>query len=157
MLLKYDSKTGHFVALSMSTNRLPPSIIESLTSKRKFWRDLPHRLAVLPVIHKGRYLGAMPESTPHENAVNYAKRNKDEVDLCIGYIVWREEVGEHWKIEPYSFCVRKEDDRVVDPTAGHDWGKMKVYYLGFRVPKADIQNMKYLHRFERMSYVIDHT
>lgn len=150
------SLKGRLTSLSMSTNRLPQSIIDSLIANRKFWRDLPKRLAILPVVHKGRYIGTMPESTPHENAVEFQRRNAEELDLCVGYVIWREEAMIPWKIEPHSFCVRKDDDRVVDPTEGRDWGKMKVYYLGFRVPKKDIPQMKYLNLFERMSYLLDH-
>lgn len=141
-------------ALAMSTNRLPDEIIANLVKGRKHWRDLPTRLAFLPVLHKGRYIGVMNDQTPHENAIAYAKMHK--IDLCVGYIVWREEPMLPWKIEPYSFCVRPEDDRVVDPTKGHDWSKMKVYYLGFRVPSKDIAGLKYLHYFERMQYVQQH-
>lgn len=141
-------------ALAMSTNRLPDEIIANLVKGRKHWRDLPARLAYLPVLHKGRYIGVMNEQSPHENAVSYAKLHK--LDVCVGYVVWREEPSLPWKIEPYSFCVRPEDDRIVDPTKGHDWSKMKVYYLGFRVPKKDIAGLKYLHYFERMQYVQQH-
>jgi len=152
--MKVTFSLKRFVSLGMSTNRLPDDIINHLVQGRKFWRDLPTRLSLLPVVHKGRYLGTMPESTPHENAVKFAKTN--DLILCVGYIVWREEPALPWKIEPYSFCVRPEDHRVVDPTAGHDWAKMKVYYLGFPVPKKDIPQMKYLNYFERMNYVLDH-
>jgi hypothetical protein len=145
--LKYE-------ALAMSTNRLPDPIIEALTSKRKFWRDLGQRLAFLPVVHKARYIGTMPEESPHENAVQYAKQNG--LQLCVGYIVWQEAPNEPWKIDVYSFCVRPEDERVIDPTKGHDWSKMRVYYLGFKVPAKDIAGMKYLHYFERMNYLVDH-
>ena len=143
-------------SLSISTNRLPENIIENLVANRKFWRDLSVRLFRLPVIHKGRYIGAMPEGTPHKNAIEYTRMHAEELDLCVGYIIWREEPHLPWKIEPHSFCVRKDDDRVVDPTEGKDWSKMKVYYLGFRVPKKDIPQMKYLHLFERMNYLLDH-
>lgn len=153
MKVTFSLKKG-LVSLSMSTNRLPNEIIENLIKNRKHWRDLSTRLAILPVVHKARYIGTMPENTPHENAVNYAKTH--DLRLCVGYIIWREEPMVPWKIEPYSFCVRPEDDRVIDPTAGRDWAKMKVHYLGFQVPKADIPNFKYLHKFERMNYVLDH-
>jgi hypothetical protein len=138
----------------MSTNRLPDDVVSNLVKGRKHWRDLPARLSYLPVIAKGRYIGLMPEQSPHENAVEYAKRH--QLDVVVGYVVWREEPQLPWKIEPYSFCVRPDDDRVVDPTKGHDWRHMKVYYLGFRVPKKDIAGMKYLHYFERMQYVQQH-
>lgn len=140
-------------SLSMSTNRLPEDVVVALCKDRKFWKDLPYRLSVLPVVHKGRYIGLMPENTPHENAVKFAQQHK--LDLCVGYIVTKEP-REDWKIDVYSFCVRPEDERVVDPTKGHDWAKKRVFYLGFRVPKKDIQNMKYLHMFERLNYVQQH-
>lgn len=141
---------------STSTNRLPVAIIDQLVGERKFWRDLRQRLTILPVVHKGRYYGHMPEQTPHENAIEFASHPVNDVIPYIGYVVYRDLKDSRYSIEPYSFCVRREDERVVDPTAGHDWLKQRVHYVGFPIPKQDIKNKKYLNYFERMSYVLDH-
>ncbi len=134
------------VSLSYSKT-LPVGVIDALCKERKFWRDLRPRLQLLPLLPKGKNDGDMPSATPHENAVAYSKQH--ELPLYMGYIIYRNNADDNWKIEDHSFCI--EDGRVVEPTTGYPW--FDVYYVGFRVPRDDIPGMRYLNYFMRMDYL----
>lgn len=127
---------------------LPSNIKEQLVQNRKFWRDLPVRLTKLPEIKKGFSVGIMPKVTIHENAVSYARRNK--LRLYVGYIIYRDSVQDHYKIEVHTFCVDK-NTRVIEPTEGFNWQEAR--YVGIPVPVQDIPGMRYLTLFERMDYI----
>lgn len=127
---------------------LPSHIQETLVKDRKFWRDLPVRLRKLPTVPKGINIATMPKATIHDNAVAYAKKNK--LRLYIGYIIYRANPTDNWKIEVHSFCVDK-NGRVIEPTEGFHW--KESHYVGIPVKEADIRGMRYLNYFERMDYI----
>lgn len=135
------------ILISLSES-LTPHIKKLLIEGRRFWRDLPMRLERLPIIKRGINIGILPRATVHDNAVAYSKKNK--LRLYVGYLVSRETTQTPWIIEVHSFCVDSRE-RVIEPTAGFNWEES--YYLGIPVPEEDIRGMRYLHNFEKMSYI----
>lgn len=127
---------------------IPPNIKDQLVINRKFWRDLPARLSKLPELKKGFRTGVLPKVTVHQNAVSYAKRNN--LRVFVGYIIYRDNVNESYKIEVHSFCV-DNNNRVVEPTEGFEWENAR--YVGMPVPEKDIPGLRYLTLFERMDYI----
>lgn len=127
---------------------LPSHLQEALIRDRKFWRDLPARLRKLPNIPKGIHVAKMPKATVHDNAVQYAKQHK--LRLYVGYIIYREDSQDNWKIEVHSFCVDKAG-RVIEPTKGFRWSES--HYVGIPVDESHISGMRYLNYFEQMSYI----
>lgn len=131
---------------------LPKGIIEQLVKARPFWRDLRQRLTKLPEIKLGRHVAKGSPSTPHQNAIKYAK-TFPAAKLYVGYVIRRDRTGDPWQIEEHSFCV--ENNRVYEPTDMATWNAHDTHYVGIEVPEEHIPNMKYLNYFDRMSYLLE--
>lgn len=133
---------------------VPENIINQLVRDRQYWRDLEKRLYSLPEISLGKYIGTKPSSTPHKNAVEYSQEH-ESAHLYVGYIIYRERTGDKWQITEHSFCV--ENGKVCEPTEMPRWNVYDTHYVGMEVPEEHTKNMKYLHYFDRMSYINEHS
>lgn len=119
---------------------LAAKIIERIIPKYGYMPDIYMRLASLPEIKRFKNVGTMPEQTPHENAVAYAKRER--LQLYVGYIILPS-----FDIVTHSFCV--SDKGVVEPTRNIKW-LPQTLYVGRRVKSSEIKDFEYLHRFNRL-------
>jgi hypothetical protein len=136
-----------FTALAFELKQyLPKGLVERLCKERGFWRDLPKRLAVIPIIPKARLIGT-EKGDPIDTAIKFAADNG--LDLYYGYFITASR--EKTSIEPHAFCVY--DGKVVEPSANISWGQV-CYYVGIPVPIADIEARRFENRFERMEYVM---
>jgi len=128
-------------------NPLPISIFEKLSDKYSWMSDIKMRLASLPVMKRGLNRGTMHESTPHENAVTYAKNNG--LVLYVGYLIRPDRRGGGLTLDTHSFCYDEKKQEVIEPTRGIKWSG-SVRYVGHYVPPADYANFKYLNDFNRL-------
>lgn len=136
-----------FTALAFELKQfLPKGLVERLVKERGFWRDLPKRLAVIPIIPKARYIGT-EKGNNVDTAVKFAMDNG--LDLYYGYFITSS--VEKTSIEPRAFCVF--DGKVVEPGADVSWAH-NCYYIGIPVPISDIEARRFETRFERMDYVL---
>ena len=121
---------------------LPQGLVDRLCRERSFWRDLPKRLAILPIIQKARNLGTEKGSSV-DTAVKYSLAHG--LDLYYGYFITSS--VEKSSIEPHAFCVY--DNRVVETNASISWAG-NCYYVGIPVPPADVQARRFENKFEQM-------
>lgn len=125
---------------------LPDAIIEKLKERYSYVPDINFRLYSLPEVKRGLNKGEMAEEKPHENAVEYAERNK--LALYVGYLIEPDRDAGGLQLTCHSFCVDEKRREVVEPTAGIKWSPA-VRYIGRRVHPRDIPSFKYLHDFNR--------
>lgn len=123
---------------------LPELLLRQIATKYSYMPDIVNRLRSLPVIHRGRNLGEMPSTSPHDNAVAFATLNK--IDLYVGYLILPDPHG-GMQIVTHSFCV--QEGEVVEPTVGINWSPT-VRYIGYRVKPSEYKNLLYLNHFNRL-------
>lgn len=101
----------------------------------------PRKIVVnLPIIPLGRYIGTMPSTSPHENALKYAQDN--DLELYTGFFLNRKDTTLSWLSVQHSFCV-DGSGRVIEPTK-MPW-EGQTFYIGRRVPKCEYKNLKFVH------------
>lgn len=127
-------------------NPLPDSIIDRLVKKYSYMPDINMRLNSLPEIKRGKNIGKMPESTPHQNAIQFASQNG--FDLYVGYLIEPDRRSGGLMITTHSFCVDSKRMEVVEPTSNVHWGPA-VRYVGYPVNPRDYESMKYLNDFNK--------
>ena len=130
-----------------NNNPLSISLAERLAEKYSWMDDIKLRLASLPVIKRGLNKGHLPESTPHENAMEYAKNNG--LLLFVGYLIQPDRSQGGLSLTTHSFCVDEKRMEVIEPTLGINWTG-NVRYIGRHVLPADYVNLKYLNDFNRL-------
>lgn len=140
-------RSAVFTALAFEVKQhLPPGLAERLCRERTFWRDLPKRLAVLPIIPKARLI-ATEKGASVDTAVKYSLAHG--LDLYYGYFITSS--VEKSSIEPHAFCVY--DGRVVETNTSISWAG-NCYYVGIPVPQADVQARRFENKFEQMDYIL---
>jgi len=128
-----------------NVNPLPELIIQKLSRKYMYMPDILMRLRTLQSIPKGKNIGALSRTTPHDNAVAFAEEN--DLPVYVGYLIVPDEWDPDPRIITHSFCV--QNDQVVEPTAGIQWTPT-VRYIGYPVPRSEHKNFLYLNKFNRL-------
>lgn len=126
-------------------NPLPDILINKLARKYMYMPDITVRLRTLQVIPKGKNIGGMPRTTPHENAVAFARKNG--IKLYVGYLITPESRSVDLRLVTHSFCVR--DGEVIEPTEDIKWYPT-VRYIGYPVVESEYDNFLYLNKFNRL-------
>lgn len=132
---------------TINSNPLPVAIIERLSDKYSYIPNIMRTLSSLPEVRKGLNRGTGHESTPHENAVQYAKDSG--MTLYVGYRIEPDRAEGGLKLLLHSFCVNEKRQEVIEPTRNVQWSPA-VRYIGTKVSLDDTPGLKYLNDFNRI-------
>lgn len=124
---------------------LPDALINQLSRKYMYMPDIELRLRSLQVIPRGKNIGAMSKTVPHDNAVAFAQEN--DLELFVGYLITPDPIQGGLQLVTHSFCVKNGE--VIEPTAGIVWYPT-VRYIGYKVQPSTYKNFLYLNRFNRL-------
>lgn len=124
---------------------VPAGTVVRLTKSRPTWRDLGPRLLKIPMLQRGHFVDDLPEND--DGIIAYAQTHG--YSLFYGYRIRLD--GEKDFIDNLLMCL-DDKNRVVEDE------KYRLnhtsYYVGVKLPDADIKSRKYANNFERMDYVL---
>lgn len=132
------------LAVASSAKFVPTKIVKKLVESLPYMRDLQPRLLRMPLLKRGHFVPNLPEVD--DALIRFAEKNK--FSLYYGYRIRN---GEKDTLNTLLMCV-DEKGRVVE--SEKERLNHTNYYVGMKVPEADIKSRKYTVNFERTEYVM---